>query len=103
MKKKSNLISLEKHLDSRYGKKGTVSRNQFEEGYQHFKINVLLKEARKKANLTQEELARRAKTKKSYISRLENKWADIRLSTLKRIIEEGLGGKLIIHFELPSK
>ncbi len=55
-----------------------------ESGYADFKIGVLLKEARERAGLTQEELARRLDTQKSAISRIENHAGDIRLSTLAR-------------------
>jgi ribosome-binding protein aMBF1 (putative translation factor) len=57
----------------------------FESGYQEFKIGVLLRQAREQAGVTQEDLARRTKTKKSAISRLENHAEDVRLSTLERV------------------
>ncbi len=56
----------------------------FDDGYEQFKIGVMLRQAREKAGLTQEELARRLKTKKTSISRIENHAEDIKLSTLKR-------------------
>jgi len=56
----------------------------FEEGYEQFKIGVMLRQAREEAGLTQDELARRLKTKKTAISRIENHAEDIKLSTLKR-------------------
>jgi len=56
----------------------------FDEGYGQFKIGVMLRQAREAAGLTQEELARRLKTKKTAISRIENHAEGIRLSTLKR-------------------
>lgn len=56
----------------------------FDSGYADFKIGVLLRSAREKAGLTQEQLAHKLKTKKSAISRIENHAADIRLSTLER-------------------
>ncbi len=56
----------------------------FEEGYADFKIGVILRQAREKAGLTQEEVARRLKTQKSAISRIENHADDVRLSTLRR-------------------
>jgi DNA-binding XRE family transcriptional regulator len=56
----------------------------FEEGYEQFKIGVILRQAREEAGLTQDELARRLKTKKTAISRIENHAEDIKLSTLKR-------------------
>ena len=55
-----------------------------EEGYADFKIGVILRQAREEAGLTQEEVARRLKTKKSAISRIENHADDVRLSTLRR-------------------
>ena len=54
----------------------------------------MLKEARKEAHITQEQLADKIGTKKSYISRLENGKADIQLSTLFKIFETGLGRKI---------
>ncbi len=60
---------------------------EFEKGYESFKIDVLLRQARKEAGLTQEQLARKLNTKKSAISRIENHSEDIRLSTLKNYVE----------------
>ena len=59
----------------------------FEVGYANFKIGVVLRQAREAAGLTQEEVARRLKTTKSAISRIENHADDVRLSTLKRYAE----------------
>ena len=98
-RKKSKLVSWESHLDNKYGKKGTPSRNKYEEGFEAFKIGVLLQEARKQQNLTQEELAQKVGTTKNYISRIENDASDIKLSTLLRIIREGLGGNLKLTFD----
>ena len=69
-------------------------------GDKAFKLGVLIREARKNAKLTQHDLAERTGTKRSYISRIENDASDIRLSTLLRIVEVGLGGKLEINFNL---
>jgi len=57
----------------------------YAKGYEQFKVGVLLREARESAGLTQEELARRLKTKKTAISRIENHAEDIKLSTLERV------------------
>ena len=56
----------------------------FEEGYKEFEIGVLLRQAREEAGLTQAQLAELMKTKKTAISRLENRAGDIKLSTLRR-------------------
>jgi HTH-type transcriptional regulator / antitoxin HipB len=99
-KSKNNLVSWDEHLDKKYGKKGTPTRDKYEDGFEAFKIGVLIQEARKQKNLTQEELAIRAGTTKNYISRIENNASDIRLSTLMRIIREGLGGQLKLTLDL---
>lgn len=83
--------SLDELLDIKYGKIGTKKRDTFEEKAQYFVISEILKEGRQDAHLTQEQLAEKVGTKKSYISRLENGKCDIQLSTLYRIFEEGLG------------
>ncbi len=90
----NNLSSWDNHLDKKYGKVGTSSRDIYEEEFEAFKIGVLIQEARKKQQMTQKELADKVGTTKSYISRIENNASDIRLSTLIRIIGEGLGGHL---------
>jgi HTH-type transcriptional regulator / antitoxin HipB len=96
----NNLVSWDDHLDKKYGKIGTPTREKYEEGFENFKIGVLIQEARKQQNLTQEELALKCGTTKNYISRIENDASDIRLSTLMRIIREGLGGHLKLSLEL---
>ena len=59
-------------LDMKYGKIGESKRDKFEEKAQYFVISEMLKEARKEAHMTQDQLAEKVGTKKSYISRLEN-------------------------------
>ena len=81
-------------LDIKYGKIGTRKRDEFETKTQYFVISEMLKEARKDTNMTQEQLADKVGTKKSYISRLENGSCDIQLSTLYRIFEDGLGRRI---------
>jgi DNA-binding XRE family transcriptional regulator len=93
-----NAESFEELLDVKYGKIGTGRRDEFEEKAQYFVISEMLKEARKEANMTQEQLAEKVGTKKSYISRLENGKCDIQLSTLYRIFEVGLGKKVNLLF-----
>ena len=68
----------------------------FESGYQEFKVGVLLRQAREQAGITQEDLAHRAKSRKSAISRLENHAEDVRLSTIKRVAR-ALGKNLVIQ------
>ena len=87
-----------RELDIKYGKIGSENRDKFEEKAQYFVISEMLKEARREANMTQEQLAEKVGTKKSYISRLENGKCDIQLSTLYRIFECGLGKRVNLLF-----
>ncbi len=89
-----NSKSFDELLDIDYGKIGKKKRDEFETKAQYFVISEILKDARLNANLTQEQLAEKVGTKKSYISRLENGKCDIQLSTLYRIFEDGLGKKI---------
>ena len=100
MKTKNKLTDWDSHIDEKYGKPGTPSRNEYEEGLEAFKIGVMIAEARKKQNLTQKDLAEKIGTTKNYISRIENDASDIRLSTLLRIIRDGLGGNLHLSFDI---
>lgn len=81
-------------LDIKYGELGTKDRDNFEINSKAFVVGEMIKEARKEAHLTQEDLAKRTGTKKSYISRVENGKIDIQISTLFKIFEEGLGKRL---------
>lgn len=89
-----NLTSFDDHLDLQYGKRGTPEREKFEEGFEAFKLGAMIQEMRKENGLTQEQLAEKCGTTKTYISRIENNASDIRLSTLMRIIREGFGRQL---------
>lgn len=98
MKKYQSVTNFEQLIEVEHGKIGTESRNKFEENAQMFIISEMLKEARKDANLTQEQLAEKAGTKKSYISKLENAKGNIQLSTLIRIFEQGLNRRIGLTF-----
>jgi len=101
MKKgKNNLTSFSDHLDAQYGKRGTITRENYEQEFEAFKLGVMLQELRKEKGLTQEELAQKCGTTKHYISRIENNVSDIRLSTLMRIIQDGFGGQLKLSVAL---
>jgi HTH-type transcriptional regulator/antitoxin HipB len=96
--KKNEALLKAKNFDElseiQYGKIGTKRRDDFEKKAQYFVISEMLKDARQKAKLTQEQLAEKVGTKKSYISRLENGKCDIQLSTLYKIFEDGLGKRI---------
>lgn len=98
--KNENLTSFADHLDSEYGERGTETREKYEEGFEAFKLGVMLQELRKEHGMTQGQLAAKCGTTKTYISRIENDASDIRLSTLMRIIREGFGRHLSLTVDL---
>ena len=83
----------------KYGPVGSPARTAFEAKAEAFRTGEMLKEARRTAHLTQQQLADRTGTKKSYISRIENGHSDINLATLRRIVQAGLGRTLRLHIE----
>lgn len=88
--------TFEKLLEEKYGVKGSESRDRFDAESLAFRLGTMLREARIEAKLTQEELADRTGTKKSYISRVERGLNDIQLSTYHKLIAIGLGRELNI-------
>lgn len=94
MKKNKNLQSFDDHLNEEYGEKGTKLRDEYEAGFEAFKLGVMLQKLRSEKGLTQEQLAEKCGTTKSYISRIENNASDIRLSTIIRIFQEGFGKQI---------
>lgn len=78
------MSDLKKYVAGRKKRDKTFARG-YDEGYEQFKIGAMLKQVREKAGLTQEELARKLKTKKTAISRIENHAEDIKLSTLEKV------------------
>ena len=97
---KTKIVDFDDHLNREYGERGTEMREAFEEGFDAFRLGVMLQELRKNQGMTQEQLAEKCGTTKTYISRIENNASDIRLSTLMRIIREGLGGHLKFNVEV---
>ncbi len=85
----------EEILDIQYGKKGTPGRDAFDRDAEAFILAERLKQERLNAGLTQEQLAAKIGTKKSYISRIENGKTDVQLSTLFKIFQ-GLGKRVSI-------
>lgn len=98
--KKSNKMTLNEFKDKHYGVKGTKSRDELDSGYENFKLGALLHEARLEKGMTQAELAKKVGTTKSYISKIENNVKEVRLSTLQKIVQLGLGGKLDLSIRL---
>lgn len=64
-----------------------------------YRYGRLIRSARLKAGLTQEQLAMRSGTTRFYISRIENDKTDLEMSTFRKIVEAGLGKKLKLTIE----
>ena len=92
----NKITTFDEHLDKYHGKQGSEKRAKFDADSLAFRLGIMLQEARKEAKLTQEELAQKTGTKKSYISRIETGKSDIQLSTFYRLVELGLGKTLNI-------
>ncbi len=99
MKNKQDITTLDQILNKKYGKRGVPNREKWEQEFKSFQLGVMIEEARRQRGMTQEELANKCETNKSYISRIENDASDIRLSTLMKIIHQGLGGRLHLTLE----
>jgi HTH-type transcriptional regulator / antitoxin HipB len=95
----ANPKTINELFDQKYGAKGTKSRENFEQRAEAYMVAELVKESRIKAHLTQEELAEKLNIKRTYISKIERASGEVRISTLRRIIETGLGGKLHVSVE----
>lgn len=93
-KTKNNITTLDEFKDKHFGKRGTAKREELEADYEIFKVGALLHEARLAKGMTQEELANKVGKTKSYISKIENDIKEVRISTLREIVEVGLGGQV---------
>jgi DNA-binding XRE family transcriptional regulator len=98
--KNKNITTLEEFKDKNYGKLGTKERDELEAGYEAFKIGALIHDTRIKMGMTQEQLAEKVGTTKSYISKIENNVKEARISTLQKIIELGFGGRLELNVKI---
>lgn len=98
--KNNNLMMLEEFKEKNYGKRGTKERDELEAGYEVFKIGALIHNTRLEMGMTQEQLAEKVGTTKSYISKIENNLKEARISTLQKIIELGFGGRLELNIKI---
>jgi len=89
-----SITDFEDLLKDKYGKKGSPRRDKYDAESLAFRLGVMLREARHEANITQEQLAERTGTKKSYISRIERGKSDIQITTYYKLVVIGLGKQL---------
>ncbi|MFA5297748.1 MAG: helix-turn-helix transcriptional regulator [Lutibacter sp.] len=98
--KNNNIKTLDQFKDKHYGNIGSAKRDKLDSGYKNFKIGAMIHNARIQKGLTQEELAKKTGTTKSYISKIENNIKEARFSTLQKIVELGLDGHLELSIKL---
>ncbi len=98
--KQKNITTLSSYKDKHFGVRGTQARDEYEKGYEQFKLGAMIHNARIEKGLTQEQLAKKCGTTKSYISRIENNLKEVRISTLQKIVEFGLGGQLDLSIRI---
>ncbi len=89
MKKTSNkkLTTIDELTDQIVGKKGTEAREQFEYELEIDVLGTMIKNARLKQNLTQEQLGNRIGVGKAQISKLENNTKDFRIGTIIKAVK----------------
>jgi DNA-binding XRE family transcriptional regulator len=97
--KPKNTQTLNEIKEKHFGKRGTKKREELEAGYEMFKAGVLIQQTRQQLGMTQEELAIKVGTTKSYISKIENDLKEARISTLQKIVELGFGARLEINLK----
>lgn len=98
--KNKNLMTLEEFKEKNYGKIGTKDRDELDAGYDNFKIGALIHDTRIELGMTQEQLAQKVGTTKSYISKIENNIKEARISTLQKIVVLGFGGRFEFSIKL---
>lgn len=89
------MSDVERYIKKRK-KRSSKFAKDFESGYEAFEFSIMLRDARERAGITQEMIAKKLRTKKSAISRIENHAEDIRLSTLGKYAK-ALGKKLKVQ------
>jgi DNA-binding XRE family transcriptional regulator len=98
--KNKNISTWAEIKDEVYGKKGTPRRDTLDRDFKSLRVGLMLRDARKKKKLTQDQLGSIIDKKRSYISRIENDASNVTLKTLYDIVENGLGGKIKIQIDL---
>ena len=96
------LTSIDDLTDEIVGNKGTVERDIFEYDLRMDIIGTMIKEARIKQSMTQEDLGKLLGVQKAQISKLENNTKDFRIGTIIRALE-ALGAKVKMTVELEKK
>lgn len=96
------LTSIDELTDEIIGIKGSKERNLFEYELRMDIVGIMIKEARIKQNMTQEDLGQLIGVQKAQISKLENNTKDFRLSTIIKALD-ALGAKVKLTLEIENK
>jgi DNA-binding XRE family transcriptional regulator len=98
--KDANTTTWAELKDQLYGEKGNERRDRLDREFKSLRVGLMLREAREKRQMTQDQLGMVIDKKRSFISRIENDASNMTLKTLYDIVEKGLGGKIKIQIEL---
>jgi len=98
--KNANITTWTELKDQVYGNQGTERRDSLDREFKSLRVGLMLREAREKKQMTQDQLGQVIDKKRSFISRIENDASNMTLKTLYDIVEKGLGGKIKIQIEL---
>jgi Predicted transcriptional regulator with C-terminal CBS domains len=92
-----HLSTAEDMFKKEYGEKGTASREEFDAKSRAWYYAEILKNARKSAGITQQQLAEKIGKKREYIALLEKGETDMQLSTFI-MISEAVGLKFALIY-----
>lgn len=97
MDKLRRLPTMEERFEEEYGAKGTALRKEFDAKSRAWYYAEVLKNARKAAGMTQQELAGKIGKKREYVAMLEKGETDMQLSTFL-LISEAVGLKFALTY-----
>ncbi len=96
-KKLASLKTFDDVLNGKYGEENSAERKEFDAKAKAWYYAELLKDERKRQNITQKSLAEQIGKKREYISALEKGQTDMQLSTFLKIADAlGLRFSLVL-------
>jgi DNA-binding XRE family transcriptional regulator len=87
MQANNNITDISLEMDNLYGKPGTPEREAFRREAYACCMGQIIRDARKSEKITQEELAKRIGSDKTYISKIEKGDVEPGVGTFYRIID----------------
>ncbi|MBX2973063.1 MAG: helix-turn-helix transcriptional regulator [Flavobacteriales bacterium] len=101
-KERMRIYTLDEVKDRALGPIGTPDRDAYEAEIQLARVGEVIREARLKRNLTQEQLGKLVGVQKAQISKLENSGANVTMATILRVFD-ALKAKVSFSVELSNK